>query len=193
MINDSKNSNGSALLDLNIKTLAMLLGVFALIACAVFYFRESSIQCRLQKSSTQMSICSLESAVEIFYLEYGAIPDVESPVTTDSPQGLKLLTILLGLEEKSAKAMNPRSIKFLNVREGDNKRNGLIWQSDGKSVAGLYDEWGNAYTVVLDTNYDEHLRFTIGSRTIDLKGRRSSVFSPGRDGVLGNRDDVNYW
>ena len=34
---------------------------------------------------------------------------------------------------------------------------------DGKSVKGLYDPWGNPFTVELDSDYDEELHFTVGS------------------------------
>lgn len=136
---------------------------------------------------------ALESAVLYIYTEYGRMPDFGSRVTTDSPQGVKLLTVLLGMEGKSTTKQNPRDIKFLSVKEGKNHKNGLIYNTAATSVEGLYDPWGNPYTLVLDTDYDEKLQFTVGSRTVKLDGRRVAAFSPGSDGKLGTADDVMTW
>lgn len=136
---------------------------------------------------------ALESAINGIYTEYGKLPDVGSRVTTNSPAGLKLLTILLGLEKKSDTSLNSRAIKFLTVKEGRNHKNGLIYNADGKSVEGLYDLWGSPYTVILDTEYKKQLHFTLGSKTVDLKGRHSAAFSPGPDKQLGTSDDVRTW
>ena len=136
---------------------------------------------------------ALESAINSIYTEYGKLPDVGSSVTTTSPEGLKLLNILLGLDAKSDNALNSREIKFLSVKEGKNKKGGLIYAADGKSVEGLYDPWGSPYTVILDTEYKDHLHFTIGSKTIDLKERRAAAYSPGEDRKLGSADDIKTW
>lgn len=148
---------------------------------------------KAKKVTSLATATALESAINTTYNEYGRIPNVGSSVTTDSPEGLKLLNILLGIDVKSDNSLNSRSIKFLTVKEAKNKKNGLIYSADEKSAEGLYDPWGNPYTVVLDTQYKEHLQFTMGKKAIDLKGRRSAAFSPGPDGVLGSSDDVRTW
>ncbi|MES2658538.1 MAG: hypothetical protein V4689_07965 [Verrucomicrobiota bacterium] len=144
------------------------------------------------RTSLRTSI-ALESAINSIYAEYGKLPDVGNRVTTNSPEGLKLLKILLGIDAKSDNALNSRAIKFLNVREGKNHKNGLIYATDGISIEGLFDSWGSPYTVILDTEYKEHLHFTLGSNTIDLKGRRAAAFSPGPDKQIGTADDVRTW
>ncbi|MEO5715626.1 MAG: DUF4190 domain-containing protein [Luteolibacter sp.] len=136
---------------------------------------------------------AIESAVNNIYSEYGKIPDARDRVTTYSTEGVKFLTILLGIEDKASKQENFRGIKFLSVREGKNRKGGLILDATGRFPIGMFDPYGNPYTVILDTDYDEQLHFDIAGKPFHLKGRRVAVFSPGRDGKLGTSDDVKTW
>lgn len=142
---------------------------------------------------TLATATALESAVNSFYYEYDKLPDVADRITTNSPQGVELLHILLGLKEKSANPQNSRQIKFLSIREGKNRKNGLMYSQSGDSVEGLFDPWGNPYTVILYTGHDELLRFKIATKDIELKGRRVAVFSPGADQKEGTDDDIRTW
>ncbi|MES2921977.1 MAG: hypothetical protein V4819_10535 [Verrucomicrobiota bacterium] len=153
--------------------------------------RRSLTTCR--RSTTQATVTAIEMAVISFYTEYGAMPDVRSRVRTNAPEGVKLLRILLGLEMNAANRQNPRGIKFLNVKEGKDNRNGLVYSSTTNIPEGIYDKWGNPYTVELDADYNEELHFTVASRTVDLKGRRVAAYSPGQDKKLGTADDVKNW
>ncbi len=146
-----------------------------------------------KKSTSLATATALESAINSIFTEYGKIPDVGNHVTTNSPAGLKLLNILLGLDDKSDSALNDRGIKFLSVKEGKKNKNGLIYAPDGKSIEGLYDPWGNPYTVELDVENRGNLDFTRGSRPVHLKGRRVTAYSPGPDHKLGTSDDVVTW
>lgn len=147
-----------------------------------------------KKTTFQTTLIALEMAVNNINTEYGKIPNVgSSRVTTNSPAGLKLLNIMLGLDDKSDNAINSLGIKLLSVREGKNNKNVLIYAADSKSVEGLYDPWGSPYTVILDTEHKEHLHFTLGSKSIDLPGRRAAACSPGPDKQIGTADDVRTW
>ncbi|MES2921979.1 MAG: hypothetical protein V4819_10545 [Verrucomicrobiota bacterium] len=148
---------------------------------------------KAKKVTSLATSIAIESAINSIYTEYGKLPDVGSRVTTNSPEGLKMLNILLGLDAKSDNALNSRAIKFLVVKEGKNNKGGLIYAADGKSVEGLYDPWGNPYSVELDTDYNEELHFTIASKAFDLNGRRVAAYSPGEDKTLGTVDDVKTW
>jgi hypothetical protein len=143
--------------------------------------------------TTRATTNALESAVNSFYIEYGKLPVVANRVTTHSPQGVEFLNILFGFKEKSADPQNSRQIKFLSIREGKNRKNGLIYSESGDSVDGLFDPWGNPYTVILDTDHDELLRFKIADKDVELKGRRVAVFSPGADQKEGTVDDIRTW
>jgi hypothetical protein len=148
---------------------------------------------RARTVSTLATTTALESAVNSFHIEYDKLPDVANRITTNSPQGVELLHILLGLKENSTNPQNSRQIKFLSIREGKNRKNGLVYSESGDSVDGLFDPWGNPYTVILDTDHDELLRFKIADKDVELKGRRVAVFSPGADQKEGTDDDIQTW
>lgn len=136
---------------------------------------------------------AIESAVINFHTEYERLPDIGNHITTDTADGIRLLTILLGMEDPAGKMQNSRAVKFLSVREGKNKRKGLIYSEDGKSIEGLFDAWGNGYVVELDTRNEGRLHFNLGTKTIDLKDRLVAVYSPGPDKKPGTSDDVRTW
>jgi hypothetical protein len=172
----------------------MMLGGVSLVigAMAVFALPTAAVG-RAKKVTTLATATAIESAVNNIYTEYGQMPDVGNRVTTDSEKGVKLLIILLGLEDKSAKQQNPRNIKFLSVHEGRNRKGGLIYDVDRKLPEGLFDPYGNPYTVMLDSDYDEQLHFDIAGKPVHLKDRRVAAFSPGEDHELGTDDDVTTW
>lgn len=172
----------------------MMLGGLSLVigAMAIFALPTAAVG-RAKIVTTLATATAIESAVNNIYTEYGQMPDVGDRVTTDSAQGVKFLIILLGLEDKSAKPQNIRNIKFLSVKEGKNRKGGLIYTTDGSLPEGLFDPYGNPYTVILDSDYYEQLRFEIQGRPIHLKGRRAAVFSPGADQKPGTADDVTNW
>lgn len=144
--------------------------------------------------SSRSSALALQTAVDSFYAEYGSLPDVGDRVTSDEPDGIRLLEILLGDEGATAESQCVRSLRFLNVRE-TNKRagGGLLYRSDGRSVEGLFDAWGNPYVVELDADYDDRLRFKLGGKRVSLDARRVAVYSAGSDKKLGTDDDVKTW
>jgi prepilin-type N-terminal cleavage/methylation domain-containing protein len=146
-----------------------------------------------KKLSSVATARALENAVNNFYTEYGSLPDVPYKVKTDSGEGVRLLNVLLGLEETSSKVQNTRMIKLLSAVETKTRSKGLLYNSNGRAAEGLYDSWGSPFTVELDINYEERLRVTLGSKTVMLNGRRVAVYSPGADKKLGTTDDVKTW
>jgi len=172
----------------------MMLGGLSLVIGMMAIFATSTASLNKARRVTALSTSiAIEVAVNNIYSEYGTLPDVGDRVTTDSANGVKFLTILLGLEEKSAKQENSRDIKFLAVKEGKNRKGGLIYDAKGRFPEGLFDPYGNPYTVILDTDYDEQLHFEIAGKPVHLKGRRAAVFSSGSDHKPGTSDDVTTW
>src|SRR5688572_10399473 len=105
--------------------------VFGILAC--FYYIESNRKLTIcGRSSSLTDATALETAVSRFFDEYGYMPDVGSRVKTDSPEGVRFLSMLLGLEEDSGKLKNTRRINFLNVREHHYRRDGIIYNPAGK-------------------------------------------------------------
>jgi hypothetical protein len=148
----------------------------------------------INRGTPQLAMATaVETAVENFFTEYGKLPAAGTKVTTNTPEGIRLLQVLLGMETAGDVSLNLRGIKFLSVKSGDDKRNGLVYTADGKSIEGLYDPWGNPYTVEIDADYNDLLEFRIGSKTVKLTGRRVAVHSPGPDRKPGTSDDVTTW
>lgn len=179
--------------------LLVVIAIIAVLAGAGFAAGNAAIQ--KAKRTTALATCTaIESAVNNFYTEYGSIPkenaDENTPIKTDTD--LDFLKVLLGQEGNSGTVLNNRSIKFLSVREGKAKKNGMMYDSTGKPT-GLYDPWGGPYLVVLDSNYDEKLEVSTAavSTKKTLNGRRVAVWSNGADAVKGTggkaADDVLTW
>ncbi len=138
------------------------------------------------RTPTLSTAIAIESAVNSFLTEYGAMPNpgiADATILTSTDTDL--LHVLLGMEDD----MNKRSIKFLSVREGKENRNGLVYAKDGRSVVGLFDPWGGGYNVRLDLDSDQK----INARGKTLNNRRVAVWSNGPDRKSGTKDDVETW
>ena len=195
----SRRKDGFTLVEL-----LVVIAIIAVLAGAGFAAGNAAIQ--KAKRTTALATCTaLESAVNGFYTEYGAMPkdniSTDETVKTDSTggTGITFLKVLLGLEGTAANALNTRAVKFLSVREGKSKKNGIIYDTTGTNVAGLYDPWGGAYFVMLDGDYDEKVKPSpsAGGTAITLNGRRSAAWSNGADAIGGTggkaTDDVKTW
>lgn len=192
----SRRKDGFTLVEL-----LVVIAIIAVLAGAGFAAGNAAIQ--KAKRTTALATCTaLESAVNGFYSEYGAMPKdnmtTDDTIKTDS-NGTTFLKVLLGLEGSGTSVLNSRAIKFLSAREGKAKKNGIIFDTTGTNVAGLFDPWGGAYFVILDGDFDEKVRPapSAGGSTITLNGRRSAAWSNGADAIGGTggkaTDDVKTW
>ena len=196
----SRRASGFTLVEL-----LVVIAIIAVLAAAGFAAGNAAIL-KARKVTSLASATGIESAVSNFFTEYGSMPidgDADKEVKTDSADGKKLVTVLMGFEGTGTNVLNTRGVKFLSVREGKKKgtkgSNGLIYSTDGKSVEGLYDPWGGGYYVMLDLNYNEQVEGipnTVLNGGKTLNGRRVAVWSLGADGVSGKgtkNDDVVTW
>lgn len=192
----SRRPHGFTLIEL-----LVVIAIIAVLAGAGFAAGNAAIQ-KAKKTTAQATCVALESAINNFYTEYGAMPTDASTDDTVKTDDVRLLNILLGLETGNS-ILNTRKIKFLAVKEGKRKTsggiNGLIYDKTGRSVEGLYDPWGGPYFVMLDADYDEKVGpKTNASQVQTLNGRRSAVWTNGADaaptGTGGKAgDDVKTW
>lgn len=187
-----RRSHGFTLIEL-----LVVISIIAVLAAAGFAAGNAAIL-KARKVTCQATATAIESAVNNFYTEYGSMPkngDQDDTIKTDTD--IDFLNVLLGLEGTGTNVLNTRSIRFLSVREGKGNKNGLVYNTGGGTVKGLYDPWGGPYNVRLDMDYDERLTVKpkAGSQ-VTLNGKRVAVWSDGQDGVdtTGKpADDVKTW
>ncbi|MCX6846719.1 MAG: prepilin-type N-terminal cleavage/methylation domain-containing protein [Verrucomicrobia bacterium] len=177
--------------------LLVVISIIAILAGVGFSAGGSAIQ-KAKKTTSLAAATSIESAVANFYTEYGSMPisvadDKDKQVETNAATGIALLKTLLGMDT----VLNPRGIKFLSAKEGKAGKNGLIYNTSGSDVTGMYDPWGGQYFVVLDGSYDEKVKPTDVFSAPTLNGRRVAVFSKGADklsnSAANSADDVKTW
>lgn len=181
-------------------TLIELLVVIAIIAVlAAAGFAGGMVAINKAKRVTCLAAATaLETGINQFYQEYGRLPDLggAESCTTDSGKGVELVTMLLGKEASSNTMQNPKQLNYLaGLKEGKNKKGGLIYTSGSSTIEGLYDPWGNGYEITLDTDYDEEITDPINSGTV-LRGKRVVVWTKGADkkkGGTGADEDVKTW
>jgi prepilin-type N-terminal cleavage/methylation domain-containing protein len=173
-------------------TLIELLVVITIIA-ALAALSFAGVMSALKKAKItkgKVAASNLVQAVNAFYSEYGRLPDLGDKVTTDEGEGVQLISILLA--EDGTEEENPRGLNFLTIQEGQGKKGGLYYGSGGggATVQGLFDPFGEPYTVVLNTEYEDTLTFQMGGKTFNLRGEQVAVFSVGPDLEEGTRDDI---
>jgi len=181
--------------------LLVVISIIAVLAAAGFGAGPAAIQ-RAKKLTALNTCTAIELAVNNFYTEYGFMPkelNDDPPTALNTVNDLDFLNVLLGLPETGSTPLNTRGIKFLTVKEGKARKNGLIYATNGTSVTGLYDPWGGPYYVMLDGNYDERIKVKTAASPAEatLNGRRVAVWSNGADCVKGvggkATDDVKTW
>jgi prepilin-type N-terminal cleavage/methylation domain-containing protein len=186
-IRSSNHRRGFTLVEL-----LVVIAIIVVLAAAGFGAGMMAIN-KANKVTSLAAASALELAINNFYSDYGSLPDVGDTVKTDTGDGTRLLEILLGIEGNSGQVQNTRGNKYLTVKETNTKTKGLKYNSSGRSVEGLYDAWGNPYTVELDINLEDRLRFSVGAKQVTLNGKKVAIYSPGADKKLGTEDDVKTW
>ncbi len=175
--------------------LLVVIAIIAVLAAAGFSVGTSAMN-RARKLSAQSAATSVSTAIDQFYTEYSSLPNVTGNLTTNSVEGVKLLNILAG-SETGATIENERKVRFLTLNEAKNgTRDGLVYNSAGNQITGLFDPWGRPYYIVLDNGlggdteaYDERLNIAPGNGIppVTLNGRRAAVYSLG----VKNAGDAN--
>ncbi|MFK7851218.1 MAG: prepilin-type N-terminal cleavage/methylation domain-containing protein [Akkermansiaceae bacterium] len=168
--------------------LLVVIAIIAVLAAAGFAGGNAAIQ-KARKVTAQSVASSIESGIESFYSDYSALPDPtgsatedNTPYETDQANGIQLLEILLGLET-GTDIQNDKKVRYLSLKEArSGNRDGIVYDSGGTAIQGLFDAWGEPYFVVLDYNYDERITVSPqGSTSTTLNGRRVAVYSLGTD------------
>ena len=181
----SRRSKGFTLIEL-----LVVITIIAVLAGLSFAGVNLAIK-KAKKTEGVVMANSIASAVENFYGEYNRLPDVPKTTETDT-SGKGLLKVLLALEGSGNNIENTRSVIFLQGKEAKGNKGGIDYGS-GDTVEGVYDPFGNGYTVILNTDYADSLDFQFGSQQIKLRGKQVAVYSPGGDKKLNTPDDIKSW
>lgn len=176
--------------------LLVVISIIAVLAASGFGV-GMKVQNTARKKVAESAAQNIVQAVNNFYGDYGAMPvpagtsstEGGTKFETESGDGLKVLNILTGFDAD----VNTRKVKYLTVPDAKGKKGGIVYNKSGKEATGLYDPWGNPYTIVLDTDYAERLEFKPSKSQVVIPGRRCAVFSAGQDKKIGTADDVKTW
>jgi len=168
--------------------LLVVIAIIAVLAAAGFAGGTAALN-KARKVSAQAAATSVATAIDQFYTEYSSLPTgTETPVATNSAAGVRILNILAGIE--TAPIENERKVRFLSLKEAKSgNRDGVVYNSAGNQITGLFDPWGLPYYIVMDANYDERLAISPGNSitAVNLNGRRAAVYSLG----VKNTGDAN--
>ncbi len=98
-----------------------------------------------KKAQARNDVHQLAAAIKAFQLEYGRLPSTSTGSDSPSADNAAVIEALTG-----SNALNPRGVVFFEPKVAKAGKGGL----DG----GVYkDPWGNAYTIMLDTSYDNKI------------------------------------
>lgn len=163
----------------------------------VVWLMSSSRQPGVKKLPTSNDARALKQAIQAFETEYRRFPDLGvrgDEIRSEGGTGAKLLTILLAKEEAGESIQNEKRIAFANFRVNNRRMKGGLVYRDGhkrSQVEGLFDSWGNAFYVKLDTDRDGRIEDPL--RPGKFITESVIVYSSGEDGQSGGGDDIKTW
>jgi prepilin-type N-terminal cleavage/methylation domain-containing protein len=184
-------------------TLIELLVVIAIIlVLATAGFQAGNFAINRAKKVKALAVCTeMEQAVQRFYDDNGTLPIQianDTTISSNSGQGRDFLLVLMD-QETGTPVLNAKGIKYLNVKQGGSNIDGLIYNTAGTTVTGLYDPWGGDYKIALDGDFDETISVQpkAASSARNLQ-RRVAAWSDGADGsdpgsTGSTKDDVTTW
>jgi hypothetical protein len=103
------------------------------------------------KMMCKVTMHDVKIAVENFRKEYNRLPLPEIPGAADIDVRNETRGFWLEALQGKDDTLNPRKIKFLDLKEAKDGKYGLTKKSDERV---LVDVWGNPYVVIFDTDND---------------------------------------
>lgn len=161
--------------------LLVVIGIIALLAAILLPAMNAAFT-KAEKSQAQVEVRSILAAIQAYNNEYGKlpVPRTAPPTQGDNDDSLIVYTsndckrIIAGLIGSETN-MNPRKIAFLD--------------SQGSASDGNFsDPWGNQYRLIMDTDYNNSIKFT-NSGSVRISAV-AVVASFGPNGEQGGRYEI---
>jgi prepilin-type N-terminal cleavage/methylation domain-containing protein len=174
-----------------------IIGILASMAFPVI----NGVMAKARKVRALAVIKDLQVAIKGYQTEYNRYPSPpggsEAPVQTTA--GDLISTLLASDSQQAPGKLNPRGIKFIDLPVAKNEKGGLVGASADDYT--LVDEWGNPYTVIMDTNGDEKIENPdVGNADSKISSGAPpqlpfgvAVYSNGPDGDDKTKDDITSW
>lgn len=177
--------------------LLVVISIIVVLAALSFGAAQVAIK-RANSLKTKTDATALVASIENFYQEYSKLPTIggsTDELRTEGEVGIELLLVLLGKEDDTGTVQNTRKIPFLTVNTSANKKKGGLVYSNGGAggqIEGLYDAWGRAFYVKMDTEYEDEILDPLTQGNV-VRGKKVIVYSYGNDNKIGGGDDVKSW
>lgn len=128
--------------------LLVVIAIIAILASLAFPAVQGALDSG-KKAQARNDVAQLVAAVKAFQLEYGRLPSTSSGSDLASAPNAAVIKALIAKDT----ALNPRNITFFEGKEAKgNPPKGGRGSDDT-----YYDPWGNPYTIMLDTSYDNRI------------------------------------
>lgn len=182
-------------------TLVELLIVIAIImVLAALGF--AGVQTALKKARTVQTlnmVTNTSQAIQNFFDEYGSLPTANAtptPISTNTPEGLNVLRVLLAQEGTGSTILNTKGVRYLDIKTAKARKAGVVFDGGGTNVTGMFDAWGDPLWIAFDEDYNDEILNPIPNTPTDpqiIRGMKAIVYSYGADRVEKTKDDVRSW
>ena len=176
-----RHNNGFTLIEL-----LVVMAIIATLAAVGFSAGMKAIN-NAHKVEAQNTCTTIESGINRFYDEYGALPYVGSSAPTvdtgyrtststkdggnvkQLSSGIDIISVLLAKESTSAQSatmQNSKQVKYIDLQtakgkaqsQGGPPKGGIAYASGAANAPeSLNDPWGNSYAIFLDYDYSEDI------------------------------------
>lgn len=152
----------------------------------------------VKEKSTAKYCVEIAGAISSFYADYDTLPVANTGSDWEGDtEDADLIAVLIGSSDsETAKKKNPRHINYLDGFKQAKKGRVAGTFEDGidysdPSAPKIYDTWGQALKVVMDTDFNGKIENPITSDSVkDIRGKKAIVYSTGRPGE-GNQPNTN--
>jgi len=142
--------------------LLVVIAIIAILAGLAFPAMQGALNSG-KKAQARNDVAQLVAAVKAFQLEYGRLPSTRN--TPDTTADSTTIMALIG----SNSTLNPKAIVFFEPKIAKGNKNGLTTSNS------YNDPWGNPYTIILDTDYNNRVSNAITTVVVSSTGGSSNT------------------